>query len=493
MGAETSQVYKSPYGEYRIIVDDAGRKYRVGEEVKGITKRVGIGQGRRALLWGAWMCFFFGSVIEYGWGVASTTVIQYYGWNYSLAFFNYTVYVLFEATIIAYTYSWLREKGLISPRRTMLMAVPLVAVCYYFLAHSFAPWISYAGYAAIGGFGSGAGYATGGHVVTKWFPDKRGWRLGFADGAWAYGSVPFIIYYAAYFHTNDFIPVLYATGIILGIGMLIASFLVCDPPKYWWPKDVDPIAARKGKLKSRELKNNPPAVAQFETREFWASRAGNALIAAFTLGLCASLFNVGFYAPFGVAMGLKSGIVVFTVGAAGFAFTDGIGRPTMGYISTIIGRRRMFYIAYLIMGLGGLATLYAGEIHDAMLWAFFAVVSGAVSGACFVFALLIATDYYGENNAAKNWSSNYVFKVIGGAFAGIVAAAILAATNNWPLVFYLGAGFSLIGAFLIWAFVKQPTEEEYARIRQKLNRPVPAEIMNKITATRTEQVKGGDE
>ena len=28
--------------------------------------------------------------------------------------FNYTVYVLFEATIIAYTYSWLREKGLLS-------------------------------------------------------------------------------------------------------------------------------------------------------------------------------------------------------------------------------------------------------------------------------------------------------------------------------------------------------------------------------------------
>ena len=492
MEAETSQIHKSPFGDYRIIVDDTGRKYRVGEGVKDITKRVGIGQGRTVLVWGAWMAFFFGSVIEYGWGVASTTVIAYYKWNYALAFFNYTVYVLFEATVIAYTYSWLRERGLISPRRTLLIAVPLVAMCYYFLAHSFAPWISYAGYAAIGGFGSGAGYATGGHVVSKWFPDKRGWRLGFVNGAWAYGAVPFIVYYGFFFNTKTFISVLYATGIILAVGLLIASFLVCDPPKYWWPKDVDPIAVRRGRLKSTELKNNPPAVAQFENSEFWSTRAGKALIVAFALGLSASLFNVGFYAPFGAAMGF-GGTILFVVGAAGFAFTDGIGRPTMGFISNFIGRRKMLYIAYAIMGVGGLATLYAGYAHDAALWAFFAVLTGGVSGACFVFALIIAADYFGENNVAKNWSSAYIFKVIGGAFAGIIAAGILAATGNWTLVFYLGAAFSLLAAFLVWAYVKQPSAEEYARIRMKLKRPVPEEIRNKISTSNTSKVEGGNE
>jgi len=70
---EAPQKFKSPYGEYVIIVDKTGRKYRVGEDVKSITKvLLGYPIGRRLLLLGAWMSFFFGSVLEYGWGAASS-------------------------------------------------------------------------------------------------------------------------------------------------------------------------------------------------------------------------------------------------------------------------------------------------------------------------------------------------------------------------------------------------------------------------------------
>ncbi|TRM85697.1 hypothetical protein DJ529_12690, partial [Sulfolobus sp. C3] len=72
---EESSKFRSPYGEYTIIIDRTGRKYRVGEDVKAITKKLlGYPIGRRLLLLGAWMSFFFGSVLEYGWGAASTTV-----------------------------------------------------------------------------------------------------------------------------------------------------------------------------------------------------------------------------------------------------------------------------------------------------------------------------------------------------------------------------------------------------------------------------------
>ncbi|BCS93599.1 MAG: oxalate/formate antiporter [Metallosphaera javensis (ex Sakai et al. 2022)] len=498
MVMESSTKHKSPYGEYTIIVDSVGRKYRVGEDVKAITRKMlGYPIGRRLLLLGAWMSFFFGSVLEYGWGAASTTVISHYGWSLAEGFFNYTVYVLFQATICAMIFQRLREKGLISPRRALLFGGALLMVAYYLFANSFQPWIAYLGYAAIGGVGAGLGYAVGGGVVNKWFPEKKGWRLGLANGAWAYGAVPYILLYIFDFNSSNFQEILYITGLSIGIGLIIAGFLVTDPPKYWWPKDVDPIAARQAKLKSRELKVNPPAVAQWSPREMLATPIGKAQMISFTLALAASLFNVSFYAPFGAAMGFGGGIA-FAVGAAGFALTDGLGRPTQGFISSLIGRRKALTIFYSFMGIGGLGVLYAGLAHLAIPWAILAVATGAVSGACFVFDWLIIADYFGENNIGKNWSIPYALKVVGGAFGGIVAAVILTLVSGgiwadvvtgapititplaWSVVFWIGAAFSLIAAALVWFVEKPPTIEDYIKVRLKLHEPIPEEVASKI-------------
>ena len=503
------EYFKSPYGQYKIVVDRFGRRYRVGEDVKDITKKViGYPLGRRLLLLGAWMSFFFGSVLEYGWGVASGVLESHYGWSAVEAFFNYTAYVLFQATITAWVFQRMREKGLLSLRRMLLFGGALLMLSYYLLANSFQFWISYAGYAAIGGMGAGFGYATGGAVVNKWFPEKRGWRTGLANGAWAYGAVPFIVWYIYAFHQNDFQPVLYATGIIIGIGLIIAGFLVADAPKDWWPKEIDPIQAREAKLKSRELKANPPAVAQFTPREFLATKQGKAQMASFTLALAASLFNVSLYAPFGAAMGFTGGIA-FTVGAAGFAFTDGLGRPVQGFISSIIGRRKALTIFYAFMGLGGLGVLYAGLAHIAVLWAILAVATGAVSGACFVFDWLIIADYFGENNIGRNWSTPYTLKVVGGAFGGIGATMMLTflshggwpavfgvtsvtfTTFAWTVTFWVATLFALTAAALVWFVEKQPTFEDYVKARQKLGEPLPTAPGQPAPVIQTESAADG--
>ncbi len=512
-----SGTVRSAYGSYHIVTDRNGRKYRVGESPEDITKRViGYKLTRRKMLLGAWMCFFFGSVLEYGWGAASSTVISHYGWSTVAGFFNYTVYVLFEATVAAYIFSRMREHGLLSLRRMAWLGAAILMISYIFFANAFAPWISYAGYAMTGGLASGLGYAAGGGIVTKWFPEKRGWRLGLANGAWAYGAVPFIIAYSipSIFNQGDFQTVLYATGITISVGLLIASFLICDAPKNWWPTDVDPLTVSQGKSKSRELKANPPAVAQFTPQEFFATRQGKAQIASFTLALAASLFNVSLYAPFGAAMGFTGGIA-FTVGAAGFAFTDGIGRPAMGWISSFIGRRKAVSMFYLLMGIGGLGVLGAGLAHSPVLWAVLAVLTGAVSGSCFVFDWLIISDYFGENYVATNWSIPYMLKVFGGAFGGIGATILLTLYSGgtfgtvlgisgapsvtfsnaaWAIAFLIATVFAVVAAGLVWFAEKQPTIEEYVRVRQKLGLSVPSGVgQPAIQASSPSDVSGGDE
>ncbi|MEM0127945.1 MAG: MFS transporter, partial [Thermoplasmatales archaeon] len=116
--------------------------------------------------------------------MASSTIIDYYHWSVAEAFFNYTAYVFAQATIKAFIFQRLTERGLLDLRRMLILGGALLMISYFLLANSFAAWISYLGYASIGGFGAGFGYATGGAIINKWFPDKRGWRLGLANGAW---------------------------------------------------------------------------------------------------------------------------------------------------------------------------------------------------------------------------------------------------------------------------------------------------------------------
>ncbi len=504
--ADVAGNVKSPYGSYHVMTDKNGRRYRIGESPEDITKKIiGYRLSRRTMVIGAWMCFFFGSVLEYGWGAASGTVISHYNWSTTEGFFNYTVYVLFEATVAAYIFSRMRERGLLSLRRMLWLGSVMLIIAYIFFANSFAPWISYVGYAMIGGLSSGLGYAAGGGVITKWFPDKRGWRLGFANGAWAYGAVPFIIVYTDphLFYLGDFQTVLYITGIIIAIGLFIASFLVCDAPKYWWPASVDPLVVAAGKSRSRELIANPPAVNQFTTQEFFATRQGKAQMVSFTLALAASLFNVSLYAPFGAAMGFTGGIA-FTVGAAGFAFTDGIGRPVQGWISTFIGRRKAVTIFYLLMGIGGLGVLGAGLAHQAVIWAILAVLTGAVSGSCFVFDWLIISDYFGENYVATNWSVPYMLKVFGGAFGGIGATVLLVFLSSggwgavlgtaptpaytdlaWTIAFVVATLFAVTAGAIVWFYEKKPTIEDYRKAREKLGLP------EEIIATESGELSGG--
>ncbi len=146
------------------------------------------------------------------------------------------------------------------------------------------------------------------------------------------------------------------------------------------------------------------------------------------------------------------------------------------------------------MGIGGLGVLAAGLAHQAILWAILAVLTGAVSGSCFVFDWLIIADYFGENNVATNWSVPYMLKVFGGAFGGIGATTLLVFASgygwgavlgtytgivtftdlSWILAFLIATIFALVAAALVWFYEKKPTIEEYYKVREKLGLPIPA-------------------
>ncbi len=435
---------------YQEVKDHNGRVYRVGESPADI-----MGYGRTVMLFLPWIGMMLASTLEYGWGAASGTVAAEYHWSLTTAFWNYSVYVLFEAGI-SYFNGYLREHGILKPKQAMLIGGILVAIAYYFLAHSAAPWISYAGYAMLGGLGSGLVYSTCVNTVSKWYPEKKGWRLGFVDGGWAYGAVPFIILYGADFNTHDFITILYLTGLILGGGLIIVSFWFKDPPKNWWPKEVDPQTFSQNKL-NRSLLHNPPAIRQLSTAEMWKTPQPFWMLIEFMLIAATSLFGVGFYYPFGTAMHL--GAVVIIAGATGFAFTDGIGRPLVGLFSDYVGRHKAMVWVYTILGVTSLLVLWAGEAHSDVLYVIFALLAGGTSGSLFVLNPLMTADYYGENHVTQNYGSIYAAKVVGGFYGGF-GSAWLIGVGGYTWAFVVAGVFALLAALIAYIFLARPNKEQ---------------------------------
>jgi MFS family permease len=249
------------------------------------------------------------------------------------------------------------------------------------------------------------------------------------------------------------------------VGIFIAGMLMKDPPKNWWPHNVDPLNWAKSKHAARSLKNNPPAYSHYTLRQMWYTPQAKWLGIQYALYIGSSLFGVAFFYEFGKEMHLGTAAVV--VGAAGFALADGGFRPIYGLISEYIGRRRTMAYAYTLGMVFMLLTLAAGLNHQPALFAIFAIISGGLAGANFPMTAAAVADYYGENNNAVNYGSIYAFKAIGGSFAGGVAALVMTGTivgnaqYHWARGFAFAATIATLAAVVVYTKCKPPTREQW--------------------------------
>ncbi|MDH2904881.1 MAG: MFS transporter, partial [Methanomassiliicoccales archaeon] len=337
------------------------------------------------------------------------------------------------------------------------------------------------------GIGSGMVYSGAINIVAKWYPEKKGWRTGFVNGGWAYGAVPFILGLGAattaggapslplgnplnFFGTaNGYILF---QGIMMTVLIGIAGFFMKDPPKNWWPKDIDPLSWRK--KSTRDLLSNPPALKHYTLREMWGTRQAKWIGLQYAFFIGSSLFGVAFYYPFAIAMGL--GTLAAVAGFAGFALTDGIFRPFYGYLSEFIGRKNTMSFGYSMNFIFQLGTLLSGLDHNTIMFVLCAVISGGFSGTNFPMTAAMVADYYGETNNATNYGSIYAFKALGGSFSSGIAGIIMTGTvfataspttPEWIRGFVFGALLALIAALIVTFLAKRPTAEDLHKAEEK--------------------------
>jgi MFS family permease len=313
-------------------------------------------------------------------------------------------------------------------------------------------------------------YSSAINIVAKWYPEKKGWRTGFVNGGWAYGAVPFIFIIGAASTASGAINMttsqvknyIIVQGIIMTVGIAVAGWFMKDPPKNWWPKEIDPLNWQKHS--TRDLLSNPPALRHYNLGEMWGTPQAKWIGIQYACYVGCSLFGVAFYVPFARAEGL-SGLIPY-VGFAGFALADGGFRPFYGWLSEYIGRRRTMIYAYSGNVVFQLLTLVAGLNHSAPMFVICAIISGGLSGANFPMTAAMVADYYGETNNAINYGSIYAWKALGGSFAGGGAAFVMTGTlygtshYHWALGFFFGAALGAVAAIVVTFKCKRPSVQE---------------------------------
>jgi len=484
MNAGSTDVSGKGYVEIR---NEFGRVFRVGETPEQI-----LGYPRTVVIIAAWVGMMLAGLLEYTWGAVGGALAAGHHWGLGEIGWLFSVFVIFESCVQILT-GTLRNRGILNVRWAFILGGIICGiVAYGWLAvvpngpvGAFEAFVSYA---ALGGIGSGMVYSSAINIVAKWFPEKKGWRTGFVNGGWAYGAVPFIIglgaatsaggaptlplgFPFAFFTTaNGYVMF---QGIVMTIGIGIAGIFMKDPPKNWWPKNIDPL--RWQQHSTNDLIHNPPALKHYSLREMWGTRQAKWIGIQYALFIGSSLFGVAFYYPFAIAMGLPG--LAAIAGFAGFALNDGIFRPFYGYLSEFIGRKNTMTFGYSMNFIFQLATLAGGLMHNPIFFVVSAVISGGFSGTNFPMTAALVADYYGETNNAVNYGSIYAFKALGGSFASGIAGIVMTGTvfataspttAEWIRGFVFGALLALFAALTITFMVRRPTVEDLRRAEAKV-------------------------
>jgi MFS family permease len=236
------------------------------------------------------------------------------------------------------------------------------------------------------------------------------------------------------------------------VVITVCGMLFKDPPKNWWPADIDPVQWATSKNGAQCLKKNPPAVRQYTPME--AIKTGMLPLMWLSLGISAgvSLFGISYMVPFAKDLGFGPLIAASSAGV--LSVINGTGRTLTGYVSDRLGRKQTLLIVLLVSAVSLVGLLYAGQARNEIAFLAFAFLVGFGGGAFYPMFASLTPDYFGENNNASNYGLVYSSKLLGSVVGIGVGANVI---DDWGYTgaYWLAAASALASAGIA-AFLRQP-------------------------------------
>jgi MFS family permease len=236
------------------------------------------------------------------------------------------------------------------------------------------------------------------------------------------------------------------------VVVAVCGLLFRDPPKNWWPSDVDPLRWATSKKGAESLRKNPPAVKQYTPME--AIKTGMLPLMWVCLAIIGgvSLFGINFQVPFAKASHFGPFVAASSAGV--LSVINGTGRGIVGWVSDYLGRKQTLSMVLAIAGLAQFGVLWSGQSHNLWVFMFVAFLNGFGGGAFYPLFASLVPDYFGENNNAQNYGLVYSAKLVGG-IGGVGLAAELVQEWGYTGTYTLAGCIALVSAALV-LLLRQP-------------------------------------
>ncbi|QWF85418.1 OFA family MFS transporter [Amycolatopsis sp. CA-230715] len=417
--------------EIRELQDVYGRRYRVGE-----TDLELLGRPRAWMAWLAAAAMFAAGVQQYGFGVLAPVLTRVHGWTFGEIVPSLAVWAICQAGVV-FPAAWLRERGILPPAAAMTTGAVLCAAGLVTLGHASGLAAVFVGYSVLGGLGTGLVYATCVGAVLAWFPDRTSARVGVVSGAFACGSVPFVLLVNAV--PGERALLLDGTAAVTLLVIAGCGALLRFPPRHWWPETPEPRAWALDKAHNRN-----PAIRHYRPSELLRCPVTRSLYLVVALAAAVLLFDLGYVATFVAARG---GTGLAAAALAVLAGVTGGGRVLLGWLSDRLGRRRVLRLALAAGGIAQFTLYYSGDHgHPAGVLAGVAL-AGLGNGCCYALLAGLVREYFGEESVPQNFGLLYTAKAVGALF-GIGLAALVVATHGYLTAFAAAGVLSIAGALL---------------------------------------------
>jgi MFS family permease len=445
----------------RDVRDVYGRRYRIGEDARDLT-----GHSRQWQRWAAWACMVAISPLQYSFGSAALGLQSDRAWGPVETMWLLAIFVACQA-VVAIPAAWVHRARRVTPWQLVVLGGVFASIGLVTLAHvgSFAAVVL--GYALVGGIGAGVVYSACITTAARWFPDNRVATIGFVTGGFACGAVPSIALLSIYSSDGDHRLVFDLTALVALLVVTTAGRLLKDPPRHWWPAEIDAQAWAVDRKLNRSLPHNIPAIRFYAPGE--AMRTGALPLMWLTLALSTaiSLCGIAFVVSYAVEADLGAAVAGLAAGL--LAAVNGFGRAFAGNLSDRFGRRRVLAAVLTIEGITHVGLALAGESGIAWLFVLCAMFAGLTGGAFYAILANLVLEYFGENSLLQNQAILYSAKAVGGLVGVGGAASLVAAVGYGPL--FLSAGLLGGGTALMVRFLKQPGRPALP-VRHQLGTPV---------------------
>jgi len=297
-------------------------------------------------------------------------------------------------------------------------------------------------YGIIAGGGVGIVYGVPIAILSKWFPDKRGFVIGLT--LLGFGLSPFVTAPLARWLIETYDPL--STFKILGIVFLVLIPLLGLPFK-------PPLEQQLPKEYNTKQKND--SLTDISTEHMLKTGAFYGLWLCFTIGTMAGLMTVGITSSVGeeiVKLSSKNAALMVSI----FAIFNGIGRPLFGFLTDKLSPLKAAAIAYaLLITASGLMLMTKGLliiyfISFSLLW--------LTLGGWLAIAPTATTIFFGLKFYSQNYGIIFTAYGVGAILGVLISGYIRDSLGSYIYVFYPMLFLGFLGLLVATILLKNPND-----------------------------------